>query len=81
MVPKVNASIVPAELLHEGVLVFDAVYNPVETKLIREARERGCATVTGLEMFIAQAARQFKLFTGRKPPVAVMRRVVEERLA
>ena len=80
MYPKVDASIVPVELLRERVLVFDAVYNPVETRLIREARERGCLTVTGLEMFVRQAAEQFRLFTDHEPPTDLMRRVVEERL-
>ena len=80
MYPKVDASIVPVELLRPGVLVFDAVYNPVETRRLREARERGCLTVTGLEMFTRQAAEQFRLFTDTEPPTDLMRRVVEERL-
>jgi len=80
MHPKVDESIVPAEILRKGMLVFDAVYNPVQTKLIREARERGCLTVTGLEMFVAQAAEQFLLFTGEKPPIELMRSVVEAEL-
>lgn len=80
MYPEIDTSIVPAWLLREGVLVFDAVYNPVETRLIRDAVAHGCLTVTGLEMFVAQAARQFELFTGENPPVELMRRVVEERL-
>jgi shikimate dehydrogenase len=80
MHPRVDESIVPADILRKGTLVFDVVYNPVETKLIREARERGCVTVTGLEMFVAQAAEQFQLFTGEKPPVDVMREAVERKL-
>jgi shikimate dehydrogenase len=80
MHPRVDESIVLADALRKGMLVFDAVYNPVETKLIREARERGALTVTGLEMFVAQAAEQFELFTGEKPPVEVMRSAVEARL-
>jgi 3-dehydroquinate dehydratase/shikimate dehydrogenase len=80
MHPNVDESIVPADFLRKGMLVFDAVYNPVETKLIREARSSGCLTVTGLEMFVAQAAEQFHLFTGEKPPVDVMRSVVEAKL-
>ena len=80
MHPNVDASVVPTALLREGILVFDAVYNPIETKLIREARERKCLTVTGLEMFVRQASEQFNLFTDLEPPVNLMRRVVEDRL-
>lgn len=80
MFPNVDASVVPTELLHEGVLVFDAVYNPIETKLITDARARGCLTVSGIEMFVRQAAEQFQLFTGVDAPVELMRRVVENRL-
>ncbi len=81
MWPKVDASPVPAEALHKGMLVFDAVYNPLETKLLRDARERGCLCVSGLEMFVLQAAEQFRLFTGAEPPVDTMRNVVERRLS
>jgi len=80
MHPRVDETVVPADVLRKGMLVFDAVYNPVETRLIREARERGCVTVTGLEMFVGQAAEQFELFTGEKPPVEVMREAVERKL-
>jgi 3-dehydroquinate dehydratase/shikimate dehydrogenase len=80
MWPKVDASPVPADVLHKGMLVFDAVYNPLETRLLREARERGCLCVSGLEMFVLQAAEQFRLFTGQEPPVDVMRDAVTRRL-
>jgi 3-dehydroquinate dehydratase/shikimate dehydrogenase len=81
MWPRVDESVVPVELLQKGTVVFDAVYNPVETRLLREARERGCVVISGLEMFVGQAARQFELFTGRTAPVETMRRVVEEKLS
>ena len=81
MWPKVDASPVPADVLHKGMLVFDVVYNPLETRLLREARERGCLCVSGLEMFVLQAARQFELFTGQAAPVDVMRNAVVRRLA
>jgi 3-dehydroquinate dehydratase / shikimate dehydrogenase len=56
--------------------VFDAVYTPLETRLLREANEAGCHTVDGLEMFVGQAAEQFKLFTDMSPPVQLMRSTV-----
>jgi 3-dehydroquinate dehydratase/shikimate dehydrogenase len=54
-------------------LVYDLVYNPPETKLMREGRVAGCEILGGLEMLIAQAAEQFKLWTGREPDREVMR--------
>ena len=63
-----------------GVLAFDTIYNPVQTRWLTRARAAGCVTVSGVEMFVRQAAAQFELWTGRAAPVDVMRRVVEERL-
>jgi len=61
-------------------LIFDLVYNPLETPLLKLARERGIATIGGMEMFVQQGARQFELWTGKPAPEAEMRRVVEEEL-
>jgi shikimate dehydrogenase len=80
MAPKSQDSVAPAELLHPGLTVFDAVYTPRRTRLLRDAAERGCRTVEGLEMFLGQALVQFRLWTGREPPKEVMRAVIEERL-
>lgn len=80
MHPKENASLVPAELFRSEQAVFDVVYNPLETRLLREARENGCKTISGVEMFINQAVLQFERFTGVAAPVEVMRKVVLERL-
>jgi 3-dehydroquinate dehydratase/shikimate dehydrogenase len=61
-------------------LVFDMVYNPLETKLIQHAREQGKAVVPGLEMFIEQAVRQFEIWTGETAPRAVMQKAALEAL-
>ncbi|MGB7161472.1 MAG: shikimate dehydrogenase [Tepidisphaeraceae bacterium] len=61
-------------------LVFDTVYNPVQTKLLKQAKAAGAITVGGAEMFVRQAARQFEAWTGHAAPVDVMRRVIEARL-
>jgi 3-dehydroquinate dehydratase/shikimate dehydrogenase len=61
-------------------LVFDLVYNPLETPLIKLAKERGIAVITGLEMFVQQGARQFEIWTGKPAPQAEMLRVVELEL-
>jgi shikimate dehydrogenase len=72
MAPETGKTIVPREFLHPHLTVFDIVYNPRETRLLREARERGCAVVYGYKMLLYQAARQFELFTGRLAPLRVM---------
>ncbi len=64
---------VPASLLRAGAVVFDMVYDPMETRLLREAAAAGCRTVGGLEMLIAQAAAQFETWTGLEAPLDVMK--------
>jgi 3-dehydroquinate dehydratase/shikimate dehydrogenase len=61
-------------------LVFDMVYNPLETPLIKLAKERGIPTISGMEMFVQQGARQFEIWTGKPAPEAEMLRVVELEL-
>jgi 3-dehydroquinate dehydratase / shikimate dehydrogenase len=60
--------------------VFDLVYNPVETPLLRMARQKGIAVVTGVEMFVQQGARQFEIWTGKRAPEEEMLRVVVHAL-
>jgi len=80
MHPKVDASLVPPALFRPGQVVFDIVYTPLETKLLREARARGAQAIPGVEMFVNQAALQFRHFTGLDAPVEVMRQVVLSHL-
>jgi len=80
MWPKVNQSIIPKDLLHNRLTVFDTVYIPKETRLLAEARERGCAIVYGYKMLLYQAARQFELFTGRQAPLAAMESALTQAL-
>ena len=69
----------------QAKLVFDMVYDPVETRLLQIARSKGIAVVAGIEMFVHQAARQFEIWTGKPAPAGEMLRVVtlalQERLA
>jgi 3-dehydroquinate dehydratase/shikimate dehydrogenase len=61
-------------------LVFDMVYNPLETPLLKLAKSRGIPTISGLEMFVQQGARQFEIWTGKTPLEDEMRRTVEREL-
>jgi len=71
----------PLAAIPPGVkVVFDTIYNPARTRLLAQAQAAGCLTVSGLEMFVNQAAAQFQLWTGRPAPVMTMRRVVQDRL-
>jgi len=62
-------------------LVFDMVYTPMETALLRRAKDQGAEVIRGIEMFLEQAARQFEIFTGERPPRAVMQQAAMEALA
>ena len=80
MHPKENETLIPKELFRADQTVMDIVYNPLRTKLLTDAEDRGLKTVSGLEMFVNQAVLQFERFTGVDAPVQVMRSVVMEHL-
>jgi shikimate dehydrogenase len=81
MSPKVHESSVPATVLHAGLTVMDIVYNPRDTRLLKEAKAAGCRVIPGLEMFLHQAAAQFELWTNQAAPTDVMRAVLEARFS
>jgi shikimate dehydrogenase len=80
MFPITDQAPVHPEALREGMVVMDVIYNPLKTKLLRLAEERGCLTVSGLEMFIYQGAEQFRLWTGLEPPLEIMRNAAKKNL-
>lgn len=73
LAPAVDASPLPAQALRPGTLVLDANYRPARTRLLCDAQARGCVTVSGVEMFVRQAAAQFALWQGRAAPLDVLR--------
>ncbi len=73
-------SVVPARYLRRGLVVFDIVYNPRETRLLRDARERGCQVIEGVWMLVYQGAESFRIWTGVSPPVEVMEEAVRSAL-
>jgi shikimate dehydrogenase len=80
MAPQMATSPLEAKVLGNFPHIVDIIYNPLETKLLKEARKAGCRTRSGLGMFIQQGAEQIKLWTGMEPPVESMKRAVREKL-
>lgn len=80
MHPNVDESPVSKTFLKPSMLVFDTVYNPESTLLIKDARARNCHVITGVEMFIRQASLQFFLFTHQEPPTEIMRDVLKKTI-
>jgi 3-dehydroquinate dehydratase/shikimate dehydrogenase len=81
MHPDVDTSPVPPAAFRPGMLVFDTVYHPENTMFIKLAREHACATLTGVDMFVRQAALQFQFYTGHDAPEELMYEVVKRKLS
>ena len=68
MSPNIDQSPFPEDLFFPNTVIYDLVYNPRETKLVKDARAQGLQATTGLGMLIEQAALAFELWTGHTPP-------------
>ncbi len=79
MYPRLESPVGP-DLLRPGMVVFDIVYYPLETQLLKDARAKGLKTVDGVGMLVHQGARSLEIWLGKKPPIDVMRLAVVERL-
>ena len=78
MYPRINQKpLVTADMMHEGLIVNDVIYNPLETGLLKEAQKAGAKTISGVKMLIYQGIESFRIWTGVEPPVEVF----EEGLA
>ena len=74
MAPNTDASLIEdPSYFHQGLIVYDAIYNPRETKLLRLAREAGCETCNGLYMLLYQGAEAFRIWTGKEMPVDLIK--------
>ena len=71
----------PGAFNRSNMVVFDTIYHPENTMMLKLARERGCKTLAGVDMFLRQAAIQFKLYTGHDAPMDVMREALRRRLS
>jgi 3-dehydroquinate dehydratase/shikimate dehydrogenase len=80
MSPHTDSAPVDSKFLNKDMAVFDTVYNPAETLLLKQAKQLGCKTISGLDMFISQAAEQFKLFTGHGANIEIMRKTLSSKL-
>ncbi len=76
MTPSMDETLVPFNLLKPGLVVFDIVYNPIKTRLLREAEEAGAKTISGIDMLVWQGALAFEKWTGIKAPIELMREEV-----
>ncbi|MEW4527865.1 MAG: shikimate dehydrogenase [Maioricimonas sp. JB045] len=81
MFPNMDETPFPQHWIRDGMLVFDTIYNPENTLLLKEARERDCTVASGLEMFVRQAAAQFECFTKRPAPIEYMRETLRKGLS
>ncbi len=80
MFPKVSETLVTRDMMHSKLVVFDIVYNPVNTLLLTAAREAGAKTIDGVKMLVYQGACAFKIWTGKTPPIEVMEKAVRKKL-
>lgn len=76
--PNEKQSPLPKEFITDRHIVFDAIYSPFETQLLKDAKEQGATVIHGLEMLLYQGMAQFKLFTGSEAQEDVMRKVLEK---
>jgi len=80
MHPDVNRSLVPSDLLRSDLCVMDIIYNPLETKLLKDAKSVGAKVVSGLEMLLYQGAVAFEIWTNCPAPVEVMKKAALNKL-
>jgi len=80
MYPRDRQTPIPKKLLKEGMMVMDIVYQPLRTKFLREAKEKGCVTVDGLEMLIRQGMAQFEIWTGRRLEIGQIKKDLRRAL-
>ena len=80
MHPNTEGTVATADDMHPGLTVFDIVYNPLETRLLKEAKKAGAKAISGEMMLIHQGAEAFRIWTGIEPPINVMKKAVLEGL-
>ncbi|MCD4766214.1 MAG: shikimate dehydrogenase, partial [Methanosarcinales archaeon] len=80
MHPDTDRTLVTADMMHAGQVIFDIVYSPLNTRLLLEAKKAGAVTIDGIRMLVLQGAESFRIWTGIEPPVGVMEQAVRDVL-
>ncbi|MBA7502077.1 Shikimate dehydrogenase (NADP(+)) [subsurface metagenome] len=80
MHPKIDKTLVRANMMRRGLVVYDIVYKPLRTKLLREARRAGGKTIDGLGMLVHQGALAFEIWTGKRAPIKIMKAAAKREL-
>ncbi len=80
MTPNIETTPLPSELITKDMIVFDTVYSPPKTQLLKDAKAVKAKTISGLDMFISQAAAQFKIFTKQDADTKLMKKIVTKAL-
>ncbi|TES84098.1 MAG: shikimate dehydrogenase [Hadesarchaea archaeon] len=80
MRPKIDKTLVRANMMRRGLVVYDIVYQPLRTKLLREARRAGGKTIDGLGMLVHQGALAFEIWTGKRAPIKIMKAAAKREL-
>jgi 3-dehydroquinate dehydratase/shikimate dehydrogenase len=81
MHPNLDDTPFDGRYFKDGQHVFDTIYNPEQTLFVKQARLNRCHVITGVDMFIGQAALQFRYFTGQMPPVEQMRATLKRAMS
>jgi shikimate dehydrogenase len=80
MTPNVNKMPIEQEFILKKHIVFDIVYSPHLTKLLKTSKTKGCKIIHGVEMLVNQGAKQFEIWTGKKAPISAMEKAVKKIL-
>jgi shikimate dehydrogenase len=80
MQPHDKISLIPPKLFKQTQTILDIVYNPIETKLLNDAKKAGAKTVNGVEMLIHQGAASFEIWTNKPAPIEAMRKAITNQL-
>ncbi|MEM2875133.1 MAG: shikimate dehydrogenase [Candidatus Hadarchaeales archaeon] len=80
MYPESERTLLTSKMIPDNAVVFDIVYKPQETRLLREAKKAGAKTIRGVDMLVHQGALSFEIWTGKRAPVEVMRKAAQMEL-
>ncbi|KXA97763.1 shikimate dehydrogenase [candidate division MSBL1 archaeon SCGC-AAA259I09] len=80
MHPDEDKALVKSDAMHKNLIVMDVVYNPLQTRLLKEAEKAGAKTINGLEMLVHQGVASFEIWTGEKAPTETMKKAAKKAL-